>query len=132
MGTYLQKIAAGHGWLTEAAAGPLPTPMRSNPRYLRTLEEAIAPDDAREIMELAKTMGVSYRQLIRELIWAMVTCHLDISFPMVKMSQYNAAPAREHYMAVKNIFCYLRATIDDEIYFWCWVPVNDLPIGTLP
>ena len=63
-------------------------------------------------------MKFNYRQAIGELIYAMVTCHTDISFPLIKLSQYSINPAREHYMVVQEIFQYLECTIDNGIYFW--------------
>jgi hypothetical protein len=34
-------------------------------------------------------MGFGYRQGIGELIYALVTCRLDISFSVIKLSQYS-------------------------------------------
>lgn len=132
VGTYLQKVFSGHGWLEASKPEPLPILMNSELKYLTALDRAVAPTDASEIAALEKAMNVNYRQIMEEMIWAMVTCQLDVSFPMVKMSQYNAAPAREHYMAPKNILRYLWATIDNGIYFWRWQVVDDLPTGMLP
>ena len=42
---------------------------------------------------LAKSMGFSYMQDVMEIIYAMVTCHPDISFAVVKLAQFSACPA---------------------------------------
>lgn len=132
VGTYLKKVIAGHRWLPLTLTGPMPTPISSDLPYLCTLDMAVAPETEKEIAALAESMGVNYRQLMEETIWEMVMCRLDVSFLTVKMMQYNAPPAKEHDMAAKNILQYLRATVDDGIYFWRKVPVKDLPVGTLP
>ena len=77
-------------------------------------------------------MGFGYRQAIGELIYAMVTCRPDILFPIIKLAQYSTKPSVIHFEAVKNIFRYLNATIDEGIYFWRKNPRNDLPIGPVP
>jgi hypothetical protein len=72
-------------------------------------------------------MKFNYRQVIGELIYAMVTCRPDISFPVIKLSQYSSNPAREHYKAVTDILQYLKCTNDKGIYFWRSSHNKDLP-----
>ena len=60
----------------------------------------------------------------------MVTCRPDISFPLIKLSQYSINPAQEHYEAVKAIFYYLQCTIDKGIHYWRHERNNDLPDTT--
>ena len=62
----------------------------------------------------------------------MVTCHPDISYTLIKLSQYGANPALEHYEAVKQTFQYVKATKSDWIYFWCKHARNNLPDLPLP
>ncbi len=61
-----------------------------------------------------------------------MTCRPDISFAVVKLSQYSAKPAREHFEAVKQLYAYLRDTKDDGIYYWRREPRPDLPVGPVP
>jgi hypothetical protein len=77
-------------------------------------------------------MGCGYRNLVGELIYAMVTCHLDISFATVKCAQASACPAEIHFKAVKHCMRYLYATCKDGIYFWRAEPRMDLPNHPLP
>ena len=77
-------------------------------------------------------MVFGYRQAIGELIYALVTCHPDISFPVIKLSQYSTRPTAIHFEAVKNIYRYLNATKDEGIYFWRKTHRNDLPPGNIP
>ena len=48
----------------------------------------------------------------------MVTYRPDISFPVIKLFKYANRPAKEHYMAMKKLFRYLRHTVDNGITFW--------------
>ena len=69
--------------------------------------------------------GYSYRKAIGELICAMVICRPDISFALIKLSQYSAAPAAEHFTAVHNIYKYLKKTPTNGVYFWRADPRKD-------
>ena len=61
-----------------------------------------------------------------------MTCRPDISFPLIKLSQYSQNPAKEHYQAVVNIFRYLKGTIDRGVYFWRTQPNTAFPPADLP
>ena len=77
-------------------------------------------------------MGFNYCQAIGELIFLTVTCRPDISYPLIKLSQYSSNPASEHYEAVKQIFRYVKVTKSDGIYFWRKTSHDDLPDLPLP
>ena len=77
-------------------------------------------------------MGFGYCQAIGELIYALVTCRPDISYPVIKLSQYSTRPTRVHFDAVKMIYRYLWATKDEGMYFWRKTPRKDLPAHQLP
>jgi hypothetical protein len=62
----------------------------------------------------------------------MVTCLPDISFPLIKLSQYSANPAEIHYKAVIDIFRYLHSTLHDGLIYWRPKPHPDLPVKPLP
>ena len=62
----------------------------------------------------------------------MVTCRPDISFPLIKLSQYSANPAKMHFVALKELYCYLRDTSSEGIYYWRKIPRIDLPKGSTP
>lgn len=132
--TYMTKVLEGHAWLLDDPnISSIPIPMNGEREYSRKLENAIPPSSESEIIKLQREMGFNYRQAIGKLIYyMMVTCRPDISFPLIKLSQYSKNPAREHYEAVKHIFKYLQATIDDGIIFWRSQPRTDLPSLPLP
>ena len=62
----------------------------------------------------------------------MITCPPDISFPLIKLSQYSVNPAYEHYEVIKQIFRYINATKMDSMYFWRQHVRDDLPDMPLP
>ena len=96
------------------------------------METAQPPILEQDIRDLQVEMGLNYRQAIGELIFLMITCRPDISFPLIKLSQYSVNPAKDHYEAVKQIFRYTKATRTDGIYFWRQYPRQDLPHIPLP
>jgi hypothetical protein len=65
-------------------------------------------------------MGFSYRQAIGELIFAMTMGRVDMSHPIIKLSQCSAHPSKAHHQAVKQIFICLNATRDHGLT--CWRP----------
>ncbi len=69
---------------------------------------------------------------IGKLIWAMTTCHPDIAFTCIKLSQLNSALAEHHYHGLKHAIRYLYTTQTDGIYFWQTSPRLDLPEGPMP
>ena len=48
----------------------------------------------------------------------MVTCRPDISYAVIKLTQFNNAPAEIHYNAILDIYRYLKATASDGIQYW--------------
>ena len=108
-----------------------PIPMNPDPAFNRLIEESTTLTD-KERDEVEKQYGFSYRQGVGELIYGMVTCRPDISFPLIKLSQYSAAPSTLHFEALQVLFDYIRATPSDGIYFWRETPRMDLPLAPSP
>jgi hypothetical protein len=131
--TYIDKILVRHHWIHSENKPPalFPTPMQADSKYQRSLEEIHHPTET-EIKAIEKEMGFGYRQAIGELIYALVTCRPDISYAVIKLSQYSTRPCRIHFEAIKNIFRYLNATKDDGIYFWRKQPRPDLTFVAPP
>ena len=116
---YLTKLQERHSWQDMAKnRHHKPLPFTTNRDDIRALETTIGPTDTKEVADLEKDMGFSYRAAIGELIFAMVTCRPDITFPVVKLSQYSTHPAPCNFTAVKNIFRYLFATKNEGITHW--------------
>jgi hypothetical protein len=105
--------------------------MNPDNKYQQQLEEA-EPSPTSETATYEKKNGFSYRQAIGELIYAMITCRPDISYAVIKLSQYSTKANILHYDAIKQIYRYLIATKDDGIYFWRKQARNDLPEHPLP
>ena len=131
--TYIDKLLKEHDWLlNDDKISNIPLPTKNDTTFNQRMEKAIPPTDVKEIRQLQLEMGFNYRQAIGELIFLMITCRPDISFPLIKLSQYSTAPAMEHYTAVKQIFRYVKATKTEGIYFWRKEPRSDLPDLPLP
>ena len=121
--TYINKILATKTFKDEYTSH-LPIPMSEDTAYNRKIENA-TPLSKQDMATLEVKYGYSYRQAIGELIYAMVTCRPDISFALIKLSQYSASPAEEHFTAVHNIYKYLKKTPNNGIYYWRPKPRND-------
>jgi deoxyuridine 5'-triphosphate nucleotidohydrolase len=131
--TYIKKIINEHKWMIdETNISNMPIPMQDDKKYMDKIETAIAPPNEKERTQLQLKMNFNYRQAIGELIYAMVTCRPDISFPLIKLSQYSQNPAEIHYEAVIHIFRYLNATINDGLIYWRSEPNKYMPLLPLP
>jgi hypothetical protein len=111
---------------------PFPTPFGSSESFIKKLYSTEGNPDPAVIASLEKQFKLKYRKAIGELIWPMTTCRPDIAHPVVKLAQASARPAEVHFNAVKCVFRYLAATMNDGIYFWRTTPRMDLPDDPLP
>ena len=78
--------------------------MESNSSYVQTLEATIGPTTSDDQAILETTTGFKYRNATGELIFAMITCHADIAFSVIKLTQYNIKATPCHYDALKLVF----------------------------
>ena len=108
-----------------------PTPLPSDPIWLKQFNSAIGPDNPKDRAALKTSMEIKYRIGVGELIWAMTTCRPDIAFTSMKLSQSNSNPAKHHYHGLKHAIKYLYMTCNDGIHFWCTRQRDDLPKGPL-
>ena len=76
--------------------------------------------------------GFSYRMVTGELIYALVVARVDISFAVIKLSQYGSNPASIHYQAAKQVFAYLNNTRNEGLVYWRSRPRMDLPMHEFP
>ena len=81
---------------------------------------------------LKKEMQLKYKNVIGELIYALVTCRPDISYAVVKCAQATTVPHEIHFHALCHVLKYLYVTPNDGIYFWQQTPHNLLPDAPLP
>ena len=130
--TYVSKISKGHGWENLQHSTTTATPMLYDSKYIHELENTRGPIEVDEQKNLAQKMKFSYKQSIGELLFAAITCRPDIMYAVINLSQYSNAPAEIHFLAVKNIFRYLRATIDDGLHYWRDGVRNILPAVATP
>jgi hypothetical protein len=62
----------------------------------------------------------------------MTTCHPDLAYVAVKLSQANHCPHKHHYHGLRHALKYLYVTKDDGIYFWRTTPQPEFKEGPLP
>ncbi len=81
-----------------------PLPLNSDKKYILSLETDVGSTDPQMQQNLENTAGFKYRNATGELIFAMVTCHANIAFPVIKLTQYNSNPGLSHFEAVQQVF----------------------------
>jgi hypothetical protein len=108
--TYIEKIVSHHGWDKLKIRSP-PMPMKSDSKYQADIQTSRGPESIKEQKGLEKRMGISYRQTIGELIYALIVCRINISIAVITLSKHSHHPAQIHYYeAVNQVFAYLNAT----------------------
>jgi hypothetical protein len=118
--TYISKFCEKYlnSWLGKAPlTANRPTLLPNDLTWLNKFNATIGPTDPSEQAKLANAMQIKYRTSIGELIWAMITCHPDLAFTSVKLSQLSSVPAKHHYHGLKHAIHYIYITRDDGIYF---------------
>jgi hypothetical protein len=76
-------------------------------------------------------MQLTYQSGVGELIWAMTTCHPDLAYTSVKLSQSNSCPHEIHFHGLKHALKFLYNSKDDGLYFWYTSPCPELSEGPL-
>ena len=82
-----------------------------------------------KMIEIENIFGATYVHGICNLFYAMITCRPNISFPLIKLSQYSIRPVLEHFKAVQGIFKNLKETKEEGLYHWRKIPRHDRPVG---
>jgi hypothetical protein len=97
-------------------------PMPADNDHIKALDSILFPPTTSEGEHLAlETSYFRYWGAIGELIWAMITCCPELSFPLVKLSQFST----QHHVALHNPavkeqdFKYLTGTLDHGLTYWC-------------
>ena len=74
--------------------------MNPNNIYNHNLEQ-LEPLTGHDLKLVEDEYGFSYKQCIGKLMYAMVTCRPDISFPLIKLSQHSSKPTKDHFEAIE-------------------------------
>ena len=117
---FIDKIFAANTWIGDSPRARIdrPVPMNCSSDTLRILDSAPVPTSDSERESLQCSMGFTYRKAIGELIWAMVTCRPDLSFAVIKLSQFSNNPGRIHYNHVRQMFRYLQHAREYGLTYW--------------
>jgi hypothetical protein len=114
--TYLDAVFNNYGWdLT-----PTSLPMNPSNECVRALDDATPLDPIEPTR--AKNTRFCYCAAIGEVVWPMITTRPEISYPVVKLSQFSSNPAKVHYDAVYGIFQYLFGTRNDGLAYTRKIP----------
>ena len=84
--TYIDKISEKHltNWMRNFDV-PVsrPTPLPSRPSFMKSFLASECEDDPVKQAKLEQQMSFGYRSAIGELIYAIVTCHPNLSYTVV-------------------------------------------------
>jgi len=83
--------------------------MRYDSKHIHELEIIKGPVEQKDKVHLKKKKFL-YRQALGEALYVMVSYQPCISVAISNLSQYANSPAEIHYIALKNVFRYLRRT----------------------
>eukprot|EP00980_Cylindrotheca_fusiformis_P025376 scaffold13535_cov117-Cylindrotheca_fusiformis.AAC.2 len=125
---YIDRILRSHGWETaspnESESGAIPIPADS----LTQLYSVTGPlEGSSEHDALTTKSGFSYRTLLGELMFAYITCRLDIGFSVITLSKFSKIPAEFHFTTLKKVVKYLRRTKQWGIHFHRSTSDSSLP-----
>ena len=93
---------------------------------MKSFLEDQGSSDPQEYKRLEKACGLSYRQGVGQLSYAMTCCRPDISYATVKLAQASVAPTKFHFDGLKHALKYLHQTRTDGLYFWRSTPRDEL------
>jgi len=85
--------------------------------------------DIESLHELEEKFGFSYRQLLGETIFAMVIGRFDITEATSLLSTRATNPAACHFLALKQVWKWLRHHKHRGLTCWRLHARNDLPVG---
>jgi hypothetical protein len=114
------------------ASSTQPTPLPTDSVWWKEFNKATGDPNVKVQALLAKEMLLSYRAGVGKSIWAMTTCHPDLAFASVKISQSNSCPHKIHYHGLKCALKYLFSMKNYGIFFWRTSPRMELPEDPLP
>jgi hypothetical protein len=105
--SFINKVFEKHlaTWMKSAYPSPArSTPLSSNSAFQKKFNSSTGNPDKKVQLKLAKDMQIGYHLGIGELIWAMMTCHPDLAYSSVKLSQSNSCscPHKIHYHGLKH------------------------------
>ncbi len=133
--TYIDRISnihLAHGWMKSYLISDPPTPLPTNPQFIKALQTEEGNPDEKAEQALAKKMGFSYRSGIGPLVYAMIFCQPDLSFATVKLSQHNTCPGKVHYDGVCHALKYLYQTCLEDLCYWRITPRTKMASIPLP
>ncbi|KAM2855266.1 hypothetical protein FF1_025609 [Malus domestica] len=89
----------------------------STPMVVRTLDTKRDPFRPKENEEEILELEVPYLSAIRDLLYLAQCIRPNISFAVNLLARYINAPTRKHWNGVKDIFRYLKGTMDLGLFY---------------
>jgi hypothetical protein len=110
-GRYIERVLTTHKWSTPSEAHPGKHSIPLQTDAINSMCANVGPSEGTpDHAALAAKHGFSYRTLLGELLYAYVTCRVDISYSTVTLSKFSTCPHDVHYIMLKKVAKYLRET----------------------
>ena len=118
--TYLDHVLQMHGWdKPSSQESDYHDSVPLNPTDADVLAKLVGPAEGTMAhSDLKASQGFSYHQVLGELIYAYVICHLDIGYAATFLARFSQAPDVKHYQALKNIIHYLHRMKSWGLMYW--------------
>ena len=115
------KLESSSKLLEEIRKDPMKVSNRSIPVPADCIERIYRSSGPKEgtarHKALEEKIGFSYRTVLGELIYAMMTCRPDIAYSDTTLSKFSTSPSIHHYRLLQTIGKYLQPNIDWGIRF---------------
>jgi Reverse transcriptase (RNA-dependent DNA polymerase) len=115
---YIDRVLTTHGWATPSPPHPskpvAPLPVDA---VTSLYQHTGPPESSQEHAALTAKHGFAYRTLLGELLYAYVTCRPDIGYATITLSKFSTCPHDSHFVMLKKVAKYLRATKDWGIIY---------------
>ena len=110
--SYINCVLQTHGWdAPESNEHKSSTPVPIQPTVANHLMTLEGPSEKTpEAKEIVSKKGFSHRSVLGELIFAYITCRLDIGYSVCLLARFSDHPHEEHFDALKGICKCLQHT----------------------
>ena len=114
---YIDQVLISHKWDT-------PGKMKPSSKHIGPLsadavqqiyKETCLAEGTAEHQVLEEKCGFGYQTLLGKMMYAYVTCRPDIGYAITAMSKFSTTPSALHYLYLKHVARYLRASKHREI-----------------
>jgi hypothetical protein len=114
--SYITSCLTKLGWATSTKYYAILVPMP--PSTVKDMAKSPGPLDPEALSAIVAQFGFQYCTLTGMLIFAVQIGRFDIAPAVSILCKFNDMPGAAHFLAAKNVMCYLRSEIDRGLIYW--------------